>query len=409
MQATALHDTGYSWFRLVITLCVAVVGNAGTWAIVIVLPALQAEFGIDRAGAALPYTATMIGFGLGNLIAGRLVDRHGVTWVLILAAIMIALSFGLSAVAVSVPLLALLHLFVGLGSGACFGPLMADISHWFVRFRGIAVAITASGNYLSGAIWPLLLSGVAAQYSWRGVFVVLAALSVLTIVPLALVLGRRHQGRLEKASGGPKYIPNGGRGIFAPNQLTILLGMAGIGCCVAMAMPQVHIVALSVDLGFGAGTGSRLLAVMLVGGVISRLVFGALSDRLGGLRVLLIGSFGQVLALVLYLPFDGLTALYATSLIFGLSQGGIVPAYAFVVREFMPAEEAGKRVGFVISATVLGMALGGWLSGMIYDLSGNYQMAFLNGIGWNLLNLAIITFLLWRSGIAGRKRKPLTS
>lgn len=144
-----------------------------------------------------------------------------------------------------------------------------------------------------------------------------------------------------------------------------------------------------------------MLSLMLLGGVVSRLVFGALSDRLGGIRTLLIGSSMQCMALFLFLPFDGMVSLYAVSLIFGLSQGGIVPAYAIVVREFMPAQQAGTRVGVVMMATVLGMALGGWMSGWIYDQTGGYELAFVNGIAWNVLNMGILALILWRSGTAG--------
>ena len=169
-----------------------------------------------------------------------------------------------------------------------------------------------------------------------------------------------------------------------------------------MSMPQVHLVSMCVDLGFGPAVGTQMLSVMLMGGVASRLVSGFIADRLGGVRTLLIGSILQCLALFLYLPFDGMVSLYVVSLIFGLSQGGIVPSYALIVREYLPAKEAGARVGFVIMATIIGMALGGWMSGWIYDVTGSYQMAFLNGIAWNLMNMAIMLGLLLRSRQGGR-------
>jgi len=166
-------------------------------------------------------------------------------------------------------------------------------------------------------------------------------------------------------------------------------------------MPQVHIVAYCMDLGYGPAAGAEMLSLMLFGGVASRVASGFIADRLGGVRTLLIGSFLQFLALLLYLPSDGLTSLYIVSLVFGLSQGGIVPSYAVIVREYMPAREAGARTGFVIMGTILGMALGGWMSGWIYDMTGSYRLAFLNGIAWNLMNLAIMVTILLR----GRPRR----
>src|SRR5687768_7745881 len=184
---------------------------------------------------------------------------------------------------------------------------------------------------------------------------------------------------------------------LAPNTLMILLVVAGIGCCVAMSMPQVHIVAYCGDLGYGAARGAEMLSVMLGFGIVSRLLSGWICDRIGGLRTLLLGSFLQGVALLMFLPFDGLVSLYIVSAMFGLFQGGIVPSYAIIVREYFPPREAGVRTGIVLMATLFGMAFGGWISGAIFDMTGSYHAAFLNGIAFNLLNLTIATWLLRRS------------
>jgi MFS family permease len=164
-----------------------------------------------------------------------------------------------------------------------------------------------------------------------------------------------------------------------------------------MSMPQVHIVAYCADLGFPAARGAEMLSVMLGFGIVSRLLSGWICDHIGGLRTLLLGSGLQGVALLMFLPFDGLVSLYVVSAMFGLFQGGIVPSYAIIVREYFPPSAAGANVGLIIMCTLLGMALGGWMSGAVFDLTGSYRAAFLNGIGWNLLNLAIALFLLNRS------------
>jgi MFS family permease len=184
---------------------------------------------------------------------------------------------------------------------------------------------------------------------------------------------------------------------LSPNALQILLFIAGLACCVAMSMPQVHIVAYCGDLGYGVARGADMLSLMLAFGIISRIACGFIADRIGGVSTLLLSSVLQGTALFLYLWFDGLTSLYVISALFGLFQGGIVPSYAIIVREYFPSEQASTRVGLVIMATVLGMALGGWMSGAIFDLTGSYQAAFLNGLAWNLLNVSIASFLLLRS------------
>lgn len=391
----AILDSRYSWMRLAITLLIAVFANVGMWAVIVVMPSIQAEFGIDRAGASVPYVLTMIGFAVGNFAIGQAVDRFGVSKSLIGAAVLSALSYGLAAVSPSVAILSLVHFFLGFGTAVGFGPLIADVSLWFQKRRGIAVAIAASGNYLSGAIWPMLLSGVQADYGWRGVFVALAVITVAAVVPLALLLRPKVpeaalMAQQQAAEARQATVP------FKPVVLMWILGLAGVGCCVAMSMPQVHIVSFCVDLGYGAAVGAEMLALMLLGGVVSRLISGLVADKLGGVVTLLIGSVLQCLALFLFLPFDGLVPLYLVSAAFGLAQGGIVPAYALVVREYMPAREAGSRVGFVMMATIMGMALGGWMSGWIYDVSGSYGLAFINGIAWNALNIGIMVALLMR-------------
>ena len=389
-------DGAYAWGRLGISLVLATLGGAGMWAVVVVLPAVQEEFGVDRAEASLPYTMTMLGFALGNVLLGRLMDTAGYWKPALASSIALGLGFLLASVSPSVALLSAAQgLLIGLGSAATFGPLIADISHWFDRRRGIAVAIVACGNYLAGAIWPMAMQPFLASEGWRATYFGIGVICLVGMVPLTLLL-RRQPPHLTAANPQPSR-PLLDAGI-SPRALQGLLAIAGLGCCVAMSMPQVHIVAYCADLGYGVARGAEMLALMLLGGVVSRVASGFIADRIGAVRTLLIGSVLQGLSLLLYIPFDGLASLYVVSAVFGLSQGGIVPSYALIVREYMPAHEAGRRVGIVIMATILGMALGGWMSGWIYDLTGSYAAAFLNGIAWNILNVSVMLIILWRSG-----------
>ena len=328
-------------------------GGVGMWSIVVVLPAVQADFGVDRADASLPYTLTMVGFVFGGTLMGWLADRFGIVLPVVVGALSLSLGYVLASRADTLLEFALIHgVLIGfLGSSATFGPVIAGISLWFDRR-----------------------------------------------LPLVLALRRPPplQPAVEASPGGftGETRPLGMR----PNLLQGMLILAGISCCVAMAMPQVHIVALCADLGYGAQRGAEMLSLMLGFGIISRLASGWIADRIGPLPTLLLGSVLQAVSLLLYMTSQSVGSLYVVSALFGLFQGGIVLSYALIVRQFFPAAQAGTRIGLVLSATLGGMAIGGWMSGAIYDLTLSYDAAFLNGFFWNLLNIAIALFLLLRGG-----------
>jgi MFS family permease len=389
-----LTDSSYAWWRLAASMALGTIGGVGMWSSVVVLPAIQAEFGIARGDAALPYTATMLGFAVGGVLMGRLSDRFGIMLPVLISALMLGVGYVLAAQATGLwTFMAAQALVIGmLGTATTFGPLIADVSHWFKKRRGIAVAIVASGSYAAGTIWPPILQHATDAWGWRQTYVGVGVFCLLTMLPLALCLRRRA-----KVDDGT--VPIGARDIadtlrMSRATLQVLLVIAGLACCIAMSMPQVHIVAYCADLGYGPARGAEMLSLMLGFGVVSRIASGLIADRIGGLGTLLLGSGLQCLALLFYLPFDGLTPLYIVSALFGLSQGGIVPSYALIVRDYFPAREAGARVSLVLMATIVGMAVGGWMSGAIYDLTGSYQAAFLNGIAWNLVNMSIAFWLL---------------
>jgi MFS family permease len=412
MTTPPVPESGYAWARLMVSLALMTLGGAGMYAVSVVLPAVQADFGVARADASLPYTLTMIGFGLGGILMGRLADRFGVMVPLMVGAVGLGSGFILAGSAGSLWTFNLAQgLLLGLlGTSATFAPLVADTSLWFDRRRGIALAICMSGNYVAGAAWPPVIQHFTETAGWRPTYIGIGIFCLLAMLPLALVYRRRPPAlaatpvpaaaSAAPAAGGtgvPAAAPGPQRPLgLNPGALQTLLAIAGVACCVAMSMPQVHIVAYCSDLGFGAARGAQMLSLMLGMGIVSRLASGWIADRIGGLRTLLLGSFLQGVALLMFLFADGVVSLFLVSALFGLFQGGIVPSYPLVVREYFTPREAGARVGVVLMATLFGMALGGWMSGAIFDWTGSYRAAFVNGIGWNLLNLAICVFLLLR-------------
>jgi MFS family permease len=400
MQASSVIDGRAAWTRLAIAVLISTLGGVGMWSVPVSLPAVQAEFAVARAAASLPFTLTMAGFALGGIALGRLADWRGATLSLAIGAIALACGYVAAGLAPSLPAFALAQgALIGFGSAASFGPLIADISHWFERRRGIAVAICAAGNYVAGTVWPPTLQHFIEVSGWRATHIGVGLFCAVTLLPLAWLMRRRPPGHTAaQAYGTPAFVPPDIG--LSPRALQILLCIAGVACCVAMAMPQVHIVAYCGDLGYGAARGAEMLSLMLACGIISRIGSGFIADRIGGVATLLLGSVLQGGALFLYLMFDGLGSLYVISALFGLFQGGIVPSYAIIVREYFAPREAGARLGLVLMATLGGMALGGWISGYIFDLTGSYRIAFLNGLAWNLLNGSIVLWLLLR----GRSR-----
>ena len=386
-------DSAYAWARLAAAVGLGTVGGVGMWSMPVILPAVQAEFGVARGDASLPFTLTMLGFALGGVAMGRLQDRLGILAVVALGVAALAGGYLAAALAPGLWSFAMASALIGFGASATFGPLMADVSFWFTTRRGIAVAIAAAGNYLSGTIWPPLIQHFVSRDGWRATHVGIA-LTCLALMPALMLVLRRPAPRSAAAVADGRRV---GRLDVPPAVLQVLLCIAGLACCVAMAMPQVHIVAYCGDLGYGPARGAEMLSLMLGFGIVSRIASGFVADRIGGLATLAIGSAAQGTALLLYLMFDGLGSLYVISAVFGLFQGGIVPSYAFVIREYFPASEVGTRLGIVLMMTLFGMALGGWMSGAIFDLYGSYQAAFLNGLAWNLLNFTIAAWLLVRS------------
>ena len=387
-------DSPTAWARLSVCLVLGTIGSIGMWSFAVVLPAVQRDFGIVRADASLPYTLSMIGFAFGSVAMGRLSDRLGPAAPASGGALLLAMGYVGAGYAPNIWLLALAYGTLGFGSAATFGPLMADISHWFARRRGIAVALASCGNYLAGTLWPPLIQHYIAASGWRPTHIGIGALCLVSMLPLALMLRRPPP----KHDIVPAQTAARGSLGVSSNVLMGLLCIAGVGCCVAMAMPQVHIVAYCGDLGYGIARGAQILSVMLGFGLISRVACGFIADRIGGVATLLLSSFLQGVSLLFYLFFDSLASLFVISALFGLFQGGLVPMYTLVVRQYFAPQEVGARVGIVLMATVFGMALGGWMSGAIFDWTGAYWMAFLNGLIWNLLNFTIVLWLFLRPG-----------
>jgi MFS family permease len=386
-------DSGYAWWRLALTLILGTVACVGNWSVVVLLPTLEVEFDTVRGGASLPYTCTMLGFAFGGVVMGRLADRVGIVVPVLIGAFLLCIGYVMAAFTTNIWQFAAFSLVIGLGSAAGFSPLISDLSLWFARHRALAVTFAASGSYLSGAVWPLVIEHFLTTHSWRSIHVGIAVFVPLVMVPVALLLRRRLETVTYVQAETATEAARSQLGL-SPNVLQGVLVVAGFACCMAMSMPQVHLVAYCGDLGYGVAVGTQIIALMLGLGVVSRLASGAVADRIGAGPMLIVGSSMQAAALLLYLFFNSKSSLYVISGLFGLFQGGIVPMYAVIIRKYLPPREAGIRISLVLMATVLGMACGGLAAGYIFDATGSYRLAFLHGFLWNCVNLALVGWLI---------------
>ena len=387
----------YPLVRLVASLVLVTMGGAAMYAVIVALKPASFDFEVSRGLASVPYMMFMLTGGVGGVAMGRLSDRTGVLVPVLIGCV--GLPAGMAGAAFAEEFwqfCAALGVLSGLlGTSALFAPMAADISHWFTRRRGLAVAIVITGTYFAGALWPPILQASLDARGWRETFLIIAIVMACVMLPMAALLYRKPA--VLTAAEAARTALGAGRPLgVAPGTLQCLICVAGLGCCVAMAAPQVHIVAHVTDLGYAAQRGAEMLSLMLGTGIVSRIGSGFISDRIGGLRTLLLGSLLQALTIAAFLGADTLTMLYVVSAVFGLSQGGIVPSYTIIIRTFFPAQEAGRRVGWAMLFTFAGMALGGWMAGALYDLTGSYTASFINAIAFNVLNAAIVVFLAQR-------------
>ncbi|MDB2387882.1 MFS transporter [Alphaproteobacteria bacterium] len=389
------QDSQQAWFRLAIIFAMSVIGTAGMWSVVIILPNIQNEFTLGRAASTYPYVATMFGYGFGNVIIGRMLDKIGIKKPIIFALSLLVTSYVLSFFAKNVFWLSTIQFFLGFSAAAFFGPMMADISNYFYKRKGLAVSLVASGQHLCGAIWPFVIKDFIIEGDWRNAHLFIALVCSILIPILFYFLGNKvpKMNNEQKLTTQDEDINSKVNLSISNRQIQILLMIAGVLCCVAMSMPQVHIVPLCIDNGYGLAVGTEILSFMLFAAVASRVIFGFLSDKIGPIQTLILGSSLQAISLTMFLPFNSQLSLYIVAICFGLSQGGIVPIYAVIISKFLPSNEVAERVGWLIFATIIGMSLGGWLSGEIYDFTNSYRLAFINGIFWNIMNLCIMIYL----------------
>jgi MFS family permease len=392
-------ETKASWAVALAALFIIGMSFGAAWIAAVALKDIASEVGGSRSVPALASALAWLGSGTGGIIMARIADRIGTRWTVIFGSLMIGLGLLISTFGPPWPLWIGHGLFIGLiGIGGINAPLYIYVSRWFDRRRGSALALISSGSYLAGVIWPPVIEQAIAHFGWRQAMLWYAVAEFIVIVPLAAIYFPAPPEVIHPATAsgaGPSQARVLG---WPPNAVFGLMCGAGVLCCIPMAMPQGHLVAFCSDLGINRSMGALMLSVLLGAAFLSRQLWGVISDRIGGLATVLIGSAWQAAAMTAFLLTQSEAGLFTVAAAFGLGFSGIIPAYVLAVRELFPASEASWRIPTLLLFTGLGMAAGGWIAGLLYDHLGYYAPAFAVGVGANILNLLMICVLV------GRKR-----
>lgn len=397
LQSTTSIETKASWVVAFVALVTLLMASGGAWITAVALTEIAAEVGGVRSVPALGSSLAWLGSGIGGILMGTLAERIGTRWTVLAGAFMIALGLAISTLGAPWPLWIGHGLFIGfIGLGGINAPLYIYVSRWFDRRRGSALALISSGSYLAGALWPPIFERAIATVGWRETMLFYGAAAVIVIVPLAL----RYFGPAPEVIVAAPAQRKGSTADhvlgWPPNVVFGAICVASVLCCIPMSMPQGHLVAFCSDLGFSRSVGALMLSVLLGTAFLSRQAWGAISDRIGGLSTVLIGSVWQTASMIGLLLTQSEAGLFTVSAAFGLGFSGIIPAYVLSLRELFPASEASWRIPTLLLFSGGGMAAGGWLAGLLYDHFGYYAPAFSVGIGTNLLNVVIIAALVLR-------------
>jgi MFS family permease len=396
-RATGSIESRESWIVACVALAVLSLSYGAPLVTVVALKPIAAEFGTTRSAPALAVSLTYIGSGMGGIVMGWIAGHVGMRRVVITCGMMIALGLVLASYGGLYQLYASNLVLIGLlGAAGMFSPMMAYVTSWFDRHRGSAIALVSSGQYVAGALWPLLLQIGVDELGWRLTMRICAGVIAITIPALAGWFFRRPPELAMYPTATTvtsSFTPVTG---IPPNLVQAMLAGAIFCCCVTMSIPLAHIVAFCSDIGIGPRPGAAMLSLQLAAGFIAQQLWGWVADRLGGLRTIFFASASMAIAMTGFLLTQNEIGLFSVSAVFGLAFGGLIPGYILAIREIYPPAEATWRIPLVLFPGALGMAAGGWMAGLIYDGWGFYAPAFVAGIGFNLANLVLVGALVPR-------------
>jgi MFS family permease len=385
----------YGWVIVAVGIVVTCVGFGAMATLTVFLAPVADVMGWSRTGISTAALVNWLCMGAGAFLWGALSDRFGTRLVVLSGGVLLGLGLVTASRASTLGQFQLLFgVLVGLAAGSFYTPMTATTARWFTRHRSLAVALVSAGLSVGSAIMAPLARWLITNYDWRTAMLVIGDVVWLVIIPVALLVRNPPAPAI---AGGAAPTGRGDRDLTVAQALRTpqfaALALAYFACCAAHSGPIFHMVTNAIDHGITAMTATTVLSVASLASLSGKIICGLVADRVGAKRVLVAGLALQAVAVSLYLVTRDLTSFYALSLMFGFAYGGVMPLYAILVREYFGERIMGAVFGAVAFVSTVGMALGPWVGGRLYDASGNYAWLFIGSAGIGLGAVAIaLTF-----------------
>jgi len=381
----------YGWVIVGAGIVVTCVGFGAMASLSIFLQPIAEAMGWSRTGIATAALLNFLCMGAGAFVWGALSDRFGTRAVVLTGGLLLGLGLVTASRATTLGEFQLLFgVVVGLASGSFYAPMTATTARWFTRHRSLAVALVSAGLSVGSTVMAPLARWMISSYDWRTAMLLIGDLAWLVIVPTALLV--RNPPVSPAAAGTAATAANGpdltvAQALRTPQFAAIALTY--FACCATHAGPIFHMVTHAMDQGIAAMAAATVLSVAGLASLSGKIVCGLVADRVGAKRVLVAGLALQAVAVSLYLVTRELAGFYGVALVFGFAYGGVMPLYAILVREYFGARIMGTVFGAVAFVSTLGMALGPWAGGWLYDAFGSYFWLFTGSFGIGLGAVAI--------------------
>jgi MFS family permease len=388
-------ESRYAWFLVIVASVLMGMGAGALISISAFLKPISADFGWLRGETSFAYMAGAIAMGFGGIAMGYLSDRYSTRPVVVVGILCLGGSLLLLATQSALWQFYLFYCILGgFGSSALDAPLLANAGNWFNRNKGLALGLALAGRALGQGLVPFSAGLLIASYGWRDTYSILGIVCIAGMLPLALVI-RNPPGLKEAKEASRRASAAEQRAAYPvpPKLIVAWLSGAALFCCTCMGTAMVHAVALAEDAGIGAKEAAGVILLIYVSGFFGRIAFGKLADHIGGIRSYWLASFGQTVLIYWFTQMQSLTGFYVHAVIFGFFMSGVMTGLIICVRELTPVHVRGTSTGIVFLVAWIGMGLGGYQAGILFDWSGAYLISYAAAAAMGMVNVVIVGVL----------------